>query len=167
MEIRVETTLLRSLDEIPLLRNLGSNQLAILLWFFLLAPPGSSWLLLAAGCSPLTPPGSSKLLCWLLLAPASSSWLLQAPPGSSRLLLAHGFSWLLPAPPSSSGLIWVHLKCLLAWPIETTVALVIFCACTRLSAVLGKGNTLWTVRFSASTDHFLPSSPTAAHEHGG
>ena len=32
----------------------------------------------------LAPPGSS----WLLMAPSGSSWLLLAPPGSSWLLLA-------------------------------------------------------------------------------
>ena len=58
-----------------------------------MAPPGSSWLLLASLVL-LAPLGSS----WLILAPpvSSSSWLLLAPPGSS---------WF---PPDSSWLLLVH-----------------------------------------------------------
>ena len=75
----------------------------------LLAPPGSSWLLLAPPRLLLASPGSSWLRygsSWLLLAPLGSFWLLLAPPGSSWLLLAPpGSSWLLLAPPGSSWLL--------------------------------------------------------------
>ena len=70
-----------------------------------MAPPGSSWLLLAPGCL-LAPPGSS----WLLLAPPGSSWLLLAPlapPGSSWLLdlgPPGSLTWVLMGPPGSSWL---------------------------------------------------------------